>query len=242
MSEKWSFRFSVPRPPEGTPVSSEEAERFLRARIAEAPQGSKTHGEAIWQLSRFLAVTGRQSEALREVEGLLAFTVDPEERAGIVLGMGQLMEQLGDYASAIEAYTRGVSLEPVAPRTWYLLHNNLGYCLNHFGRHAEAEHWCRAAIGIDPERHNAHKNLGLACQGQGRFAEAARCFIAAVQAEAADPRALRHLEELVAAHPEVAAEVPDLDRQVELCRTAVGAARAQQSGLRPSGPPELRGA
>jgi hypothetical protein len=50
--------------------------------------------------------------------------------------------------------------------------------------------------------------------------------VRAVQLNAADPRALAHLEELVANHDEVKAEIPDILVQVEKCRVAV-----EQAGL-----------
>ena len=43
-------------------------------------------------------------------------------------------------------------------------------------RFAEAEPLAREAIAIDPKRHNAHKNLGLALMGQGRLSAAAGSF------------------------------------------------------------------
>jgi Flp pilus assembly protein TadD len=231
------FRFSIPQRPEGTAVSANEAERQLREWVTGHPEGSKEHRDALWQLVRFLSVTGRQAEGLEILDALLSSTVEPEVRAEITLAMGQLMERLDDYQSASVAYSRGVSLEPVGERTWYLLHNNLGYCLNQMGRHEDAEHWCRAAIQIAPERHNAHKNLGVACQGRGRYAEAALAFIHAVHREAGDPRALQHLGELVGSHPEIVTEIPDIHGQLESCSMAVEAARLvrkEQSSGKPS--------
>jgi len=35
-----------------------------------------------------------------------------------------------------------------------------------------------------------------------------------------DPRALRHVESLLASHPEVREEIPDLDRHLADCRKA----------------------
>jgi tetratricopeptide (TPR) repeat protein len=219
------FRFSLPPRPRGTPVTDDELERILRALVAKHPEGSRAHGAALWQLMRFLGLTGRQMEALEILGALLGSTVEPEARATITLGIGQIMERLGDYRSASAAYLRGVALEPVRSATWYLLHNNLGYCLNQSGRHVEAEHWCRAAIQIDPLRHNAHKNLGLAFQGQGRYVEAARCLIQAVHCEAGDPRALEHLRELVETHPEIETEMPNIHGQIESGGMAVEAAK-----------------
>ena len=67
------------------------------------------------------------------------------------------MEQGGDLPAAAELYTRGLALRAGAEGVRYLLHNNLGYCLNQHARFAEAEPLCRAAIALDPERYNAHK-------------------------------------------------------------------------------------
>ena len=223
------FRFRIRPQPTGEPIEAAELERTLRASIAEHSSGSDEHREASWQLGRFLAMTGRQQEALEIVDGLVGSTAEPEARAALVLGMGQLLEQLGDFPSAIEAYSRGVALEPVGARTWYFLHNNLGYCLNQVERFVDAERWCRVAIQIEPLRHNAHKNLGLACQGQGRHAEAARSLIEAVHCEAGDPRALHHLQDLVGAHPEIADAIPDIHARLASCAKAVDAVQRMSS-------------
>ena len=233
-----SFRFTLPEPPDGAPVSSQEAERLLRQWVSEHPAGSKEQRDALWQLMRFLGLTGRHAEGLEILARLLSATADPEERAEIALAMGSLMEQAGDFQSAIDAYSRGVSLEPIGGRTWYLLHNNLGFCLNHFGRHSEAETWCTAAIRIDPLQHNAYKNLALALQGQGRFADAARLFLEAVHREAGDPRALAHLEAMFQEHPEIADEIPNLPEQISQCRVAVETARRAVAKRLAEEPPE----
>jgi tetratricopeptide (TPR) repeat protein len=107
-------------------------------------------------------------------------------------------------------YARGLALQAAAVDVAYFLHNNRGYCLNILGRHADAEVHTRAAIAIDPERHNAHKNLGLALAGQGRFGEAARCFLEADRRCPPDIRARGHLTELLAENPELLAGDPSL--------------------------------
>jgi tetratricopeptide (TPR) repeat protein len=223
MSER--FRFSLPDRPTGTPVSRDEAERILRANVAMETKGSQEHRDALWDLMRFLSMTERQADGISILDQMLATTSDPEQRAEIVLATGQLMEMLEDFPNARVAYTQGVALEPVGGRTWYLLHNNLGYCLNQLDRFDEAERWCRSAIEIDSLRHNAYKNLGIAYQGQGKFADAARAFIQAIHCEASDPRALLHLEDLIEKHPEIANEIPDLADQARNCRTAVETAK-----------------
>lgn len=131
--------------------------------------------------------------------GKVLFLVDaPIEKEGCLLGMGQVMERSGDYEAAREAYLGAFELPQEPGEVWYLLNNNLGYCLNQAGQCQEAERYCRAAIEIDPGRHNAHKNLGIAQQSQGQYADAAKSFMHGTQLCPADPRALAHLEDLIA--------------------------------------------
>ena len=202
-------------------VSAEELEKILRDRVAAAPPDSRERHDAHWQLVRFLAMTDRRDEAHAILEGMLAAISEPEVRAQVVLAMGQNFEGVGDFVAAAETYARGVALEPEDSRTWYLLNNNLGYSLNQLGRHAEAEKWCRAAIQVDPERHNAYKNLGVACSALGRYAEAVRCYITATDRCIRDPRAFGLLVELLREHPEIVERSPELVPEIERCIAAV---------------------
>ena len=96
------------------------------------------------------------------------------------------MEQAGDYPSAIRFYREAFAMEPASNDVWYFINNNLGYSYNQVAQHAEAERFCRAAIAINPHRHNAYKNLGLALQGLGKPRDAAMCLITATQKNAND--------------------------------------------------------
>jgi tetratricopeptide (TPR) repeat protein len=114
----------------------------------------------------------------------------------------------------------------VHTHTWYFINNNLGYSLNMLGKFDEGEPFCRAAICIDAQRPNAFKNLGIACRGQGRYIEAADCFVKATQVDASDSRSLKLLEELIEQHPELSF---DFGSQIELCRHAVQLAHQQRA-------------
>ena len=94
----------------------------------------------------------------------------------------------------------------------------LGFSLNQLGHFEQGRVCCREAIKVDPKRCNAHKNCGLAEQGLGRFRKAARCFVAATDANARDPRSLDHLEELLETHPELRDE---FEGELQRCRRAV---------------------
>ena len=125
---------------------------------------------------------------------------------------------------AIEYYRGAFCLKPAATQVWYLVNNNLGFCLNVTGRYEEAEGYLMAAIQIDPCRPNAHKNLGLSFQGRGDLVRAAECFIDATRANARDPRAFRHLESLLSAHPELKDRILGLSEKLRECRLALEAA------------------
>jgi Flp pilus assembly protein TadD len=182
------------------PVSAEETEAMLLDKLEKRQEEVE---EVVLELVALYAQTERQPLALVYVERLLAATEAPGKRALLHLMLGRLMEQINDYGAAIEVYTNGLALEPTDQECWYFLNNNLGYCLNLGDRYAEAEARCRTAIQVDPVRHNAYKNLGVALEGQDRLAEAARAFLAAARLCPADPRSLRHLDDLLRLHPEL---------------------------------------
>ena len=221
------FNYSLPGPATGELValSFEEMERLLQKNLSEAKENPE---DALWELARFYSHAKQHERALDYLRKVMDLHPDLEHKAGCVLAMGQTMEQVGDYESAVRYYREAFGFEPVNTGTWYLINNNLGYSLNTLNKFEEGERFCRAAIEIDRQRPNAFKNLGIALQGQQRFAEAARCFIEATQADASDPRSLKLLEELLAQHPEL-----ELEADLECCRKAVSVAREKRKALEP---------
>jgi len=186
--------------PDGQPIAAELVEADLRARVAKCEEALE---DSIWQLARFYSFIGRYEDATACVERSLAGARELARQATARLRLGQLLEQQDRYAEAEAMYARGLEIQSAPIEVAYFLHNNRGYCLNILGRHAEAETHTRAAIAIDPARHNAHKNLGLALVGLGRFLEAAHCLLEADRRCPEDARARRHLAELLVENPEI---------------------------------------
>lgn len=225
MNADLPFRYSVPQIPEGEALTFEEIEaRFLK----QLQENDGKCVQSLINLAKVYSQTGRHDEAFRCIERLIALSDDPEKHAAYYLALGAFMEKTGDFQGAVRFYRQAFGLEPCRTETWYFIHNNLGYSLNQLGEHDDAISYLRHAIEIDPVRPNAFKNLGLAMEAKGRFAEAAGLFIAATQANAADPRSLTHLEHLIASHPELETNLPDLRDRLEACREEVNIARAQQ--------------
>jgi tetratricopeptide (TPR) repeat protein len=202
-------------------MTFEEVERLLLEQLAE---GKGDFRETLWQLVRLYSHVKRHDEAMKYVHALIQTSRDTEENAFFFLSLGQLMEQKGDYPGAIEYYRGAFCLKPAVTQVWYLVNNNLGFCLNEVGCYDEAERYLLAAIQTDPGRPNAYKNLGLSFQGRGDYVRAADCFIDATLVNANDPRAFRHLETLLSGHPELKDRIPGLPGKLRECRQALKAA------------------
>lgn len=223
------FRYSRPTLPDGfVALTAEELEREILARLE---SGSSSRKQALWDLAVLYSMTNRREESLESFNKLAVLADGPEERARCHLSMGRLREMAGDFEGAVSFYSAAFGMEPGDTDTWYWINNNLGYSLVQLARYQEAEPYLRRCFAIDPARANAFKNLGLAFLGQDRYAEAADHFVRATQVNAADFRSLGHLEELVAAHPELLTEVPDLEDKLKLCRVAVQKVAAVQPNL-----------
>jgi tetratricopeptide (TPR) repeat protein len=161
------------------------------------------------------------------LEKALSIADDPDEKAGCLLRMGQVMEGAHDYKAALEAYLRAFKLPQKQNELWYFLNNNTAYCLNQLGDHQKAERYCRAAIEINPKQHNAHKNLGIALQNRGKHEEAARSYIQATKLNPSDSRAFIHLKQLLSGHKEIFENIPDLLGLLLECQQAVSAANGE---------------
>lgn len=202
----------------------DEMEQELLERLAEREERL---ANALMDLVRFYQSVGKPQKASAYMEYVLSQSPDLEQRARQYLQKGQLMEQQGNYRMAMAFYAQALPMEPRDRTVWYLINNNLGYCLNYFEEFLRAEEYCRVAIRVDPKRHNAYKNLGISLQGQRRLLDAVAAYVEAIDRLPQDPRALRHLEDLLKGHPSLLIEDPDLGSTVARCQEAVFQAQRQ---------------
>ena len=224
---------STRQTPSDEPVFDRDLEAKLLARFHEA---RLAYEKAAMDLAFFYSRSGDQKKAIEILAKTESVTQDPERKAYLFLSAGQLSEQLRDFHAALSFYYQALSLEPTDKRTWYLVHNNIGFCLNQLRRHREAERYCRDAITIDGKRQHAHKNLGIALEGQGMVTAAAEAYIAAVLVNPTDNRALAYLERLVQSAGELAGEMPDIQERLQKCRAmvaGVSSAVKDESGPHP---------
>ena len=205
---------------DGECVSLDDSDKVL-ARLKEYCSDKR---EIFNQLCRFFVECsdkGDDVSAYVYAEKMLLYAEGAGEKAYCLLCMGQLKERVGDYGEALKTYLSAMDLPPERNDDWYFLYNNLGYCLNWFGKYAEATPYCLSAIGINPKRYNAYKNLGVALQGQGEHSKAAGAYIEATRICPRDGRALNLLEELVSHKREHLLDIGDILTELKRCRDLV---------------------
>jgi tetratricopeptide (TPR) repeat protein len=205
---------------DGKCVSLDDSDKVL-ARLKEDCSDKK---EILYHLYRFFmecSKNGDDVSAYAFAEKMLFYAEDAGEKAYCLLCMGQLKERLRDYEGALKIYLSAMDLPQERNDAWYFLNNNLGYCLNWFGRHAEATPYCLVAIDINPKHYNAYKNLGVALQGQGEYSKAAFAYIVATRIWPRDGRALNLLEELVSREREHLVDINDIIAELKRCRDLV---------------------
>ncbi len=130
------------------------------------------------------------------LEDVDAYWMEPFQ-ADLYFKLGQTKERMGEYSQAVDAYTRALGSSGQSAWLEYFINNNLGFCLLIARRFDEAEKHLRVAISINPDRHNAWKNLGVSLEHQGKIEEAFGCFCRAFEIERMDPRVPRHLLRLI---------------------------------------------
>lgn len=142
------------------------------------------------------------------LDGFIKASKDLEQSAHCYLALGQIATDEQRLEDALKHFAHALELAPKARKVVYVLHNNIGYCLNTLGRFIEAEKHCRSAIAIDWTRASGYRNLGISLHGQGNISGAAWALAEAVRADATDNRASTLLEKLLALHPSLAVQCP----------------------------------
>lgn len=147
-------------------VSLDDADKVL-ARMKEYCSDQREIFNQLYRFAVECSNKGKDVSAYAYAEKMLLYAEDAGEKAFCLLCMGQLKERVGDYEEALKTYLSAMDLPQEGNDAWYFLNNNLGYCLNWFGRHAEATPYCLAAIRIIPNGTMPSKTLGSRCKAKG---------------------------------------------------------------------------
>ena len=195
---------SRPPQPENGPDGEQSGEETeVEARLLRV---ARTRQQALRvtleELATFYKSTGREEDWEHCLDRIVDLHEDANHQSGLLVTLGVTAERREDWDTAIGYYVRSLAAGPTGSDLAYFSHNNLGYCLIQLGDWDQAESYCRSALQVNPERHNAHKNLGLSLGGQGRYLEAAHSFIVATEREPRDRRAHAHLKDMIREHPD----------------------------------------
>ncbi len=151
------------------------------------------------------------SEAIDLLDGFIKSNRNSENKAHCHLALGQIATDEKRFAGALEHFNAALALQPEKRKVKYVLHNNIGFCLNQLNRYVEAEKFCRAAIDIDWTRASAFRNLGISLKGQGNLIGAAWVLVEAINADPADTRARQIVEQVVKTNPKLSVQCPWLN-------------------------------
>ncbi|MHC5672858.1 tetratricopeptide repeat protein, partial [Nostoc sp.] len=113
-----------------------------------------------------------RTQKILKCEMLLETEQSLEQRARILLDLGDLFAAGQDFESAVASYDKAIQIEPDDHTTWY----NRGIALRNLGRHEEAVASYDKAIQIEPDDHTTWYNRGIALRNLGRHEEAVASY------------------------------------------------------------------
>jgi len=161
------------------------------------------------------------SEAIELLEAFIKSDRNAENKAHCHLALGQIATDEKRFAVALQHFNSALALKPEKRKVKYVLHNNIGFCLNQLARYVEAERYCRNAIDIDWTRASAFRNLGISLKGQGNLIGAAWVLVEAINADPTDTRARQIVEQVVKGNPSLSVQCPWLNSALDTDNKAV---------------------
>jgi tetratricopeptide (TPR) repeat protein len=194
-----------------TPLALPDPTRDTEGLLLERLKNSKSDEDYFrWMLFvvGFYRGINKMESATHLLEGYIQLSKNPEQSAHCHLALGQIATDEKRMDQALEHFTAALELSPKKRKVSYVLHNNIGYCLNNLGRFAEGEKHCRTAIEMDWARASGYRNLGVSLQGQGDLVGATWALSEAVKVDASDTRARQLLDRLLANNPKIAIQCP----------------------------------
>jgi tetratricopeptide (TPR) repeat protein len=205
--------------PPGIPATNSQTESKLLRALQQCSDAEKRI-DLLWTLSQFYFYQAKRNDlATALLNSVSNKHSGNEQRAVFHLALGQIAQSEKQWDVALEHYAIGLSRSPRQPRTLYLLYNNSGYCQNMMGFHAEAKEYCRLAIAVDSNQHDAYKNLAWALKHQGDFKGAAWSLIEAMKLKPSNRDIARLLKELLTDHPELSLQCPWIMQELDAAAT-----------------------
>lgn len=196
-----------------------DTEKLLLARL-ESSTTSEDYFRWMLFVVGFYRGINKIDSAVQLLEAYIKVSKDIEQSAHCYLALGQIATDEIRYQTALSHFSAALDLTPQKRRVVYVLHNNIGYCLNSLGRFVDGEKHCRMAIEIDWTRASGYRNLGVSLNGQKNVVGAAWALVEAVKADETDNRAHALLAELLTLHPTLGVQCPWVLRNLSSDRSA----------------------
>ncbi len=188
--------------------SAQDTEKLLLERLKSSTTEEDYFRWMLFVVGYYRSV-GNVSSAILLLENFLRKKVaDDEKNAHCQLALGQIATDDHRLEAALGHFQAALGFQPRKKKIAYVIHNNIGYCLNQLGRFADAATHCRTAIEINWKRASGYRNLGVSLQGQGQLTGAAWALVEAVKLESSDDRARALLEKFIAEHPAMVVRCP----------------------------------
>jgi tetratricopeptide (TPR) repeat protein len=192
---------------EASDAVTPDTEKLLLARMESSANSDEYFRWMLFVIGFYRGINKIEA-AVRLLEDFIKVSKDVEHSAHCYLALGQIATDEQRHEPALAYFTAALELAPKKRKVLYVLHNNIGFCLNSLGRFSDGERHCREAIRIDWTRAAGYRNLGLSLNGQKNFVGAAWALVEAVKADETDHRARVLLEKLLALHPILGVQCP----------------------------------
>lgn len=189
------------------PDNAPDTEKLLLARL-ESSTTSEDYFRWMLFVVGFYRGINKIDSAVQLLEAYIKVSKDIEQSAHCYLALGQIATDEMRYQTALSHFSAALNLAPQKRKVIYVLHNNIGYCLNSLGRFVDGEKHCRMAIEIDWTRASGYRNLGVSLNEQKNVIGAAWALVEAVKADETDNRAHALLEKLLTLHPTLGVQCP----------------------------------
>ena len=184
-----------------------DTEKLLLARLESSTTGEDYFRWMLFVVGFYRGINKIEA-ATQLLEAFIKVSKDVEQSAHCYLALGQIATDEQRHEAALGYFTSALELAPKKRKVVYVLHNNIGYCLNSLGHFDEGEKHCRRAIEVDWTRASGYRNLGLSLNGQKNIVGAAWALVEAVKADETDNRARVLLEKVLALHPGLGVQCP----------------------------------
>jgi len=159
------------------------------ARLKRTLELKPTYAPAILSLGSVEYQRGRRAEGRRFFQSLLSLPEDTPDLCEIIDEAGSFLIQIGAYKDGAALYRGAIARFPAVAR----LHQGLGCCAGHEGRHDEAIAASERAVQLEPSNQKFVNDLGWSLLEAGRLEEAKSVLERAVAMDPSDELARENL-------------------------------------------------